>query len=273
MWAKLQTLDRRVIYLFFIVALLIPLFRPIGLPIKVGEDVQLFYDRFAALPPNSVIWMSPDYSPGSGSELNPQFIAVMKHAFSLGYRVIVYGMWEDGTYLAKPIAESVAAEMGKVHGVDWAYLGWRPGGEAVIRMASEDLWDAVGGRDGYDQPLSELPLMRGVRKLWPPEVNAIVCFSSGSPGDGNYMRVITDPSGMPLFTGQVAVQVPARMPLIRSEQIQGLIPGMGGAAEYERVSGFLGAAAGLMDAQSLAHVVILGFIILGNIAYIASRKK
>jgi hypothetical protein len=76
-----------------------------------------------------------------------------------------------------------------------------------------------------------------------------------------------------LFTGQVAVQVPARVPLIRSGEIQGMIPGMGGAAEYEVLSKSPGKAAGLMDAQSLAHVVLLGFIVLGNVAYLLSRKK
>lgn len=278
MWEKLQNMDRRILYVFYVVALLIPLFKPLGLPIKIGSDVQLFYDRFNKLPAGAVVWLSPDYSPGASAELNPQFVAVLKNCFRNGYKVLVYGMWEQGVILGRDIAESVAAEMGKKHGVDWVFLGWRAGGNVVIRRAGEDLWAAMDNRDGYDKPLTDSPLMANIRRLWTPDIDAIVCFSSGSPGDGDYMTYITDitakePKPVLLFTGQVAVQVPARVPLIRSGQIQGMIPGMGGAAEYEVLSKTPGKAAGLMDAQSLAHVVLLGFIVLGNVAFLLSRKK
>jgi hypothetical protein len=278
MWEKIQSLDRRILYVVYVIALLIPMFKPLGLPIKIGSDVQLFYDRFNKLPAGAVVWMSPDYSPGSSSELNPQFEVVMKNCFKNNYKVLVYGMWEQGVILGQQIAEKVAADMGKKHGVDWVFLGWRAGNDVPIRRASEDLWTAMDNRDGYEKPLSDSPLMANIKRLWTPDVDAIICFSSGSPGDGDYMRLITDITAKEtkpvlLFTGQVAVQVPSRVPLIRSGQIQGMIPGMGGAAEYEVLAKAPGKAAGLMDAQSLAHVVLLGFIVLGNVAYLLSRKK
>ncbi len=46
MWDKLQNLDRRVVYLVFVVALMIPLFKPMGLPIPINEEAQTFFDRF-----------------------------------------------------------------------------------------------------------------------------------------------------------------------------------------------------------------------------------
>ncbi len=272
MWDKLQNLDRRVVYLVFVVALMIPLFKPMGLPIPINEEAQTFFDRFDTLPAGSVVILSPDYSPGASSELDPQFEAVLRHCFKNGYRPVIFGMWEQGSFLARAIGERVGKQLGKQHGVDWMYIGYRPGGSILLRSASDDFWDAVLNIDGYDKPLADSPMMADVKRLWPPDVAAVVCFSSGSPGDGNYMEVITDPSGMPLFTGQVAVQVPSRVPLIRSGQIKGMIPGMSGAAEYENLIKEPGKAAGLMDAQSLAHVVILAFILIGNIAFLAARK-
>lgn len=276
MWQRIQDLDRRILYVFFTLALMIPLFHPFGLPIVVGDQVQRFYDRFNKLPPGSVLWFSADYSPGAAAELDPQFKVVLRHAFRNGHRVLVYGMFELGAPLAQDIAEEVSREMGKKHGVDWVFLGWRPGGEVVIRRATEDLWGAMEQRDGYGKPLTDHPLMAAVPRLWTPYIDAIICFSSGSPGDPEYMRVVTDPSlaepePVLLFTGQVMVQVTARIPFIRSEQIQGMIPGMGGAAEYEVLSGFPGAAVGLMDAQSMAHIILFGFIVLGNVAYFRVR--
>lgn len=273
MWEKIQALDRRWIYLVFIIAVMFPLFKPLGLPIKAGGDVTSFYEKFGALPEGSVIWLSGDYSPGASAELDPQFEAVLKHCFSRNYKVLAYSMWEQGPMMMKPIIERVAEQYGKQNGVDYVFLGWKPGGAVVIRRAAEDLWGAMANVDYYDKPLSSHPLMANIKRLWHPEVTAVVCFSSGSPGDGDYMQYITNLCGTVLFTGQVAVQAPSRIPVIRSGEIQAMIPGLGGASEYEVLAGFPGKACGLMDAQSLGHLVIIGFIVLGNIALLASRKK
>jgi hypothetical protein len=273
MWEKIQALDRRWIYLVFIIAVLFPLFKPLGLPQSIGEDVQNFYDKFSAIPAGSVVWLSGDYSAGASAECDPQFEVIIKHCFAKNLKVIVYSMWDQGALLVKKIAERVANQMGKLHGTDWVYLGWRPGNQVTIRLAGEDLWTAMLNVDGYDEPLSDHPMMANIRRLWSPDIYAVVCFSSGSPGDGDYMQYITDLCDTLLFTGQVAVQAPSRVPLIRSGQMQGLVPGMGGAAQYEVLAGFPGKAAGLMDAQSLAHVVVIAFVILGNIALLASGKR
>ena len=48
--------------------------------------------------------------------------------------------------------------------------------------------------------------------------------------------------------------------------------GMKGAAEYELLVNAPGAAVQGMDAQSLGHIVILVFIILGNLGYFFGTK-
>jgi hypothetical protein len=49
--------------------------------------------------------------------------------------------------------------------------------------------------------------------------------------------------------------------------------GLKGAAEYEKLIGHTEAATKAMDVQSIAHSVIVLFIIIGNIAFFASRRK
>ena len=69
------------------------------------------------------------------------------------------------------------------------------------------------------------------------------------------------------------------MPFVKSGQLQGIVAGMPGAAEYEKllvnhgIHPELGKAAKSMDAQSIAHLVIVLFIIIGNISYFVKRKK
>ncbi|HZW48693.1 MAG TPA: hypothetical protein VFF80_00950, partial [Bacillota bacterium] len=54
--------------------------------------------------------------------------------------------------------------------------------------------------------------------------------------------------------------------------LKGNVGGLAGAAYIEKLSGQLGTATGGMDSQSMGHVIIILFLILGNIGYFAARK-
>ena len=54
--------------------------------------------------------------------------------------------------------------------------------------------------------------------------------------------------------------------------IFGLIGGLKGAAEYERLIGKKGVANRAMGSVSVAHVFIILFIIIGNIAFFAAKR-
>ena len=53
----------------------------------------------------------------------------------------------------------------------------------------------------------------------------------------------------------------------------GLLGGMKGAAEYEKLSENQGRAMRGMDPQSIIHFLIIFFVILGNVGYFISKKK
>ena len=48
---------------------------------------------------------------------------------------------------------------------------------------------------------------------------------------------------------------------------------MKGAAEYEELVGAIGMATAGMGAQSMVHLMIIFFIIMGNIAYFIGRRE
>ena len=68
-------------------------------------------------------------------------------------------------------------------------------------------------------------------------------------------------------------------PYLQSGQLTGLLAGMKGGAEYEvlvQKAGYSKAympAVAAMDSQSLAHVVIMLLVIIGNIAYFVTQKE
>ena len=60
-------------------------------------------------------------------------------------------------------------------------------------------------------------------------------------------------------------------PYIQSKWLIGMIPGLRGAAAMS-LSDMLRGTAGL-DAQSVAHLMILIFVLVGNIVYFAERSR
>ena len=76
-----------------------------------------------------------------------------------------------------------------------------------------------------------------------------------------------------ISSGVTSIQVNEVMPYVQSGQMVGVLAGMPGAAEYESLIGQKGSATSGMDAQSVAHLVIVHFIVLGNISYFIDRKR
>jgi hypothetical protein len=64
---------------------------------------------------------------------------------------------------------------------------------------------------------------------------------------------------------------PDLFPFLQSRQMVGLIGGLAGAAEYETLVDHPDAATSGMRPQSVTHVILIGFIVLGNVLYFLSR--
>ena len=73
--------------------------------------------------------------------------------------------------------------------------------------------------------------------------------------------------------GSTGVIAPGLYPFLRSGQINGLIGGLQGAAEYETLIGQKGTAVAGMDAQSADHFVIIVLVLLCNLFYFVLRGE
>jgi len=65
--------------------------------------------------------------------------------------------------------------------------------------------------------------------------------------------------------------VPQFVPFVQSGQLDGLLAGLRGAAEYELLLQAPGRALAMMDAQSMGHLLIIAFILIGNAAYLVTK--
>ena len=266
---RMLGIDRRIIFLLIGLCTLLPLLYPVGLPIKGSPEVRAVYDHIDSLPEGSVFLLSMDFDPASKPELEPQAIALLRHAFSKNLRVIVMTLWLPGTGLAEQTITGVAKELGKVNGEDYVFLGFSPGTGALIIAMGQDLYKAFP-KDYYDNATRELPVLQGVPNL--RHVNYVVSLAAGVPGVETWYLFGKDKYRFELGGGCTGVIAPGLYPLLRSGQINGLIGGLRGAAEYESLIGQKGTAVAGMDAQSATHFAIIILVILCNTFYFWTRR-
>ena len=266
---RMLKIDRRIIFLVIGLCTLLPLLYPVGLPIKISSEVRGVYDHIESLPEQSVFLLSIDFDPASKPELYPQAIALLRHAFRKNLRVITMTLWVSGTGMADQIVTQVAKEMGKEYGTDYAFLGWSPGGQAVIINMGQDLYSAFPSDYG-GRPTKELPVLNGVRNL--KDVGYMVDLGAGKPGVEEWYVFGKDKYKFELGGGCTGVMAPGLYPLLRSGQINGLIGGLRGAAEYEILIDQKGQAVAGMDAQSATHIAIIVLVIICNVFYLSLRR-
>lgn len=266
---RMLKIDRRIIFLVIGLCTLLPLLYPVGLPIKISSEVRGVYDHIESLPERSVFFMSFDFDPASKPELHPQAIALLRHAFRKNLRVVTMTLWVTGTGLAEQIVTQVAKEMGKENGKDYVFLGWSPGNTAVIINLGQNLYNTFPSDYG-GKPTKGLPVLDGVQSL--KDVTYLVSLGAGNPGVEAWYVFGKDKYKFEMGGGCTGVMAPGLYPLLRSGQINGLIGGLRGAAEYESLIDQKGKAVAGMDAQSATHVAIIVLVIICNLFYFSMRR-
>lgn len=267
---RMLKIDRRFIFLVVGVCTLVPLLYPVGLPIHISPEVRAVYEYIESLPEGSVFLLSFDFDPSSKPELYPQAVALLHHAFRKNLRVVAMTLWVSGTGLADQIISQVARETGKQDTKDYVFLGWSPGGTAVIINMGQNLYTTFP-TDYHGRPTKGLPVLDGVNNL--RDVTYAVSLGAGNPGVEAWYVFGKDKYKFEMGGGCTGVMAPGLYPLLRSGQINGLIGGLRGAAEYESLIGRKGQAIAGMDAQSATHMAIVVLVILCNLFYFSLRRR
>jgi len=261
---NLLRLDRRVIFLLIGLATLLPLLYPVGLPIRVSPEVRRVYDYVERLPEGSLFLLSLDFEPGGKPELYPMAIALLRHAFHKNLKVLGMTLWPAGAGLAEGAFTEVARETGKEKGKDYVFLGYAPGDASAVISMGQD-FHAAFPADYYGTKAADLPLLTNVRSL--RDMQYVVSLSVGFPGLDTWYLYGKEKYGFELGGGCTAVSAPRFYPLLDTGQINGLLGGLRGAAEYEILLGIKGKAMAGMDAQSATHFLIIFLIVTCNTIY------
>jgi hypothetical protein len=263
------TIVRRAIYLALAAAVLVALLVPFQLPGKPSYLAKKVFDRIDALEPGSVVLFSFDFDPSSKGELEPMGIALLRHCFEKGLHPIVMTLWQNGVALHKMMVESTAAEFRKVSGREFVFLGFKPGDVNLILNMGESITGAFD-RDYYGQPTERMPALKGVKSL--KNIGYAVGLAAGMTTE-TWIAYGSDRFHFPLAAGCTAVMAPDLYPYLQSGQLDGLLGGLRGAADYELLVKHPAKATAGMRPQSAAHLLIIALIVIANIEVLVSYVR
>ncbi|MBK7141394.1 MAG: hypothetical protein IPH75_04860 [bacterium] len=237
--------------------------------VSISEETRRMHAYIDSLPEGSTLIYSFDHESSSLPEIRPAALALLRHSFSKGHRIVGLALLAEGTGIGYRLMDMVAHEQNKQYGSDWVYLGFKPQYIAAILSMGESLQKTFP-QDYLGHPYDSLALLSGIINY--SQVNAVV-----SIGDGNmavhWIEYGQSRFGVTITSAMTAAMVTTYDPYISSGQLHALIGGLRGAAEYETLSGQSGGGLRGMLAQASAHVYVLLLILAGNVIYFIARRR
>lgn len=255
-----------------LIATLIPLLIPLGLPMSVSQYTKAFKAEIDAVPTGGVIVWAEEYPVSSTRSIGPGLNAILRYIASRGLKVVfVPSGVEPESFL---VAEWIFKESGVVEDYNWIYgqdcvvLATLTGGEAALAAFALDIKGTIP-TDIYGTPVSQLPLMQNI--------NTISDFRLGIVSGGRHYY--------PVEIGrQWVTEHNLRMIVFMGFDYIAAYYGIwyfgnigyGGEtralAEFELLTNQPGPFSSFTDAMNFYGLILCGFIILGNIAYLQSSR-
>ena len=288
-WQKLQAIDRRWIYLVVWLVVMIPLLFPFKIEPKPTPPVEKLFAYIDTMPAEKSLVISVDFTPDTRAELQPMVVAMLHHAFATKRRVGVLAIQLYGLGLGEEALRQVTAEFNAhatthedsvINGEDYVFWGWTTP-ELTVMLGMGSRIANVFPVDYYGNKTDTLPIMLRLKNYDDVGILVSVAASAIPRSWINYAQV---QFGVHLGCGITAVSAADFYPYVNSGQFTGMLAGMKGAAEYEQlVANRMAATNGewglrnrgieAMSSQTAAHLAIMAFIIIGNIAFFASKRR
>lgn len=268
---KIQHIDSRIMYVLLALTIAIPLIFPINMPIFVSPEAQSVYDSIENCPSDKIIIVSNNWAAGTTAENVPQTEALIRHMFMRHKKFAVLSFDVQGNKFSYDIANRLSKEMGMTYGKDWCQWGYRPYPNMVLIL--QGLARDVPGtiqNDVNGTPVSEIPMMKNIKTI--KDIGLIEEITSSGTA-GIWVAYIYGPYRTPIVYAPTSVMAPSAFNYLDAGQIKGMLLGMKGAAEYEKLLNRPGFATRGAGALSSSHILIIVLIIIGNIGYLTEKRR
>ena len=273
-------LDRRWVFLLMLLAVSTPVLLGLRFPEVTSPKVRTVFDTIEKLPAGSRVLITLDYDPASEGELTPMASGFTRHCCEKGLRLYYMTLWDRGPIMVQKMQTLIQKEYPeRVYGRDYVNLGYRAGEKGVIKNALSDLTKEFS-TDQSGQSLSHWPMTAGLKSL--QEMDLIITVGSGSPGPQEWLQYAGAQYNVPMVAGTVGVQAPQLYPYL-PKPLYGMLGAIKDAAEYEqalllaypKLAELPNAQEGMrrMGPQLVAHLLMVGLIVMGNLIAVFERKR
>lgn len=268
---RLQHIDRRIMYLLLVVSIAVPLIWKVKLPVVVSPAVRGVYDTIEKMPSDKIALIVVYWGAGTYAETGPETSALMRHLFMRNKKFALLPFDPQGSKFATDEAKKLAREYGKRYGEDWVHWGYQPISNLVPLLQSfpSDIKRTFKA-DVNGTPMDKIPMMRNVNDIH--DIGVIADITSSGELD-YWIAYVYGSYRTPMVYGPTAIIAPEGFNALDAGQIKGMLMGMKGAAEYEKLLNSEDFATRAAGALSTSHLLIVFLIIAGNIGYLSARRR
>jgi len=280
----LTNIDRRIIYLILLIVVILPLIFPSVEKVRVMPPVEKLYYAIDTIPAEKAVIVDFDYEPQTAPELDPMGFAILRHVFKRRIKLLVLSLYVQPLGLAQNALTQVTEEFNSIaktnadsiiYGRDYVFLGWVPPPIIPILGMGESITN-VYTVDYYGNHTDTLSLMEEITNY--NDVGLLVSLS-GSDIPKYWIAYAQSRFGLPVGAGITAVSASEFYPYLQSGQFSGMLVGMKGGAEYEemvernlKIKARRKASEALLS-LTYAHLVMILFIVIGNIGYFVKTRS
>jgi len=243
---------------------------PLGFPIPITDQTRYCYNVVDALQPGDIILMDQGYGSGTIAFHEPGFVVVFRHAMDKGAKIVILSTSVESPMLLSRALEKInPVAKGYVYGEDWVHLGFLAGGEPSYASVLADI-NNVFTEDYEQTPTSSLPIMAELDAPTHDKIDLVYIMTAGGDVVEGWIGQSALRYDHTFITQVNEMMVPTILPYYPIN-CDGIMNGGVGAAEYEVMSGYAGEAVKLSDMMTMGGLVVLVFLILGNIGFLMTK--
>jgi len=269
----LAWMRQRYLVIITIIVVLTPTYIAMTLPVPNTESLMAMWNFLQTIKPGDIgLYNSVGFSSGNWQQYWSSQAAIFSETLKHGGKVLFYGETVamigdlDRLIANTPIANQLANTPGRGYGVDWIILGVFPTNEPALIGFFANLKTMVKDLK-FGKAYSEYPIMANVNSL--ADCKYFHVFTSDFK---IYIRTVTETYHIAYLASYTEDQKVEATQLVRLKQITGALMGLADEAALEILSGIKGPGVGTSNVLNLWGIVMIGGLVIGNIAWLASRK-
>ena len=266
---KLGNIPLNLRQLLLVLAIVIPLINPIGLPLDTSPMTKTAYNYIDSIPEGNIAVYAYDMTPGIQAELGGLGRAIIYHLMKSNIKIIFICTGATAPPYVVRDATPISNELNLEYGEDWVNLGYVAGGESAVAAFFNDIENTIPS-DYFGTPMKDIPMLKEIKNH--NHIDMALYLGASADAPGIWARQVNTPYGIPLFFTVSGGMAAAAMPYYPN-QIVGLLEGIRSGAEYELLIRRPGSAIAGMDSFSIVTLVVLLLLVLGNISTIYERVQ